>query len=268
MSEIQSTKRTDLMKVDLANIEIEEGFNVRKEMGNIEELAKSIASLGQIEPAKGYKKPGEDKYVLTDGHRRFAAAKLANELGLDGAPNILTLVPSSKNMVNRLYEMAVTGVEKKPLEPIEEANVYLKLVEAGEKVDDIALKMGKSRPHVYTRLNLLDLNEEIQEMVKQGKLSATTAVNESRKIKKGEKTEEEVLETLKDAVESKKDGKKATAKNVNGSTDKTPLNKLEEAIRILDERKLDSDEVNVLKAVVEKLKKKKSTAEDIANLFN
>ena len=76
------TQRTDLMLVDPANIIVEEGFNHRSEnnYGNIEELALNIVANGVLDPPIGFKVRGEDKYIMTEGHRRLRAIKLAQHL--------------------------------------------------------------------------------------------------------------------------------------------------------------------------------------------
>lgn len=77
--DIAETKKNDLLKVDPRNIVIEEGFNEREEYGDIEGLCQSIIEVGQLEAVKGYKMRGEEKYVLTDGHRRFRAIMMAKD---------------------------------------------------------------------------------------------------------------------------------------------------------------------------------------------
>ena len=71
------TKRTDIMLVDPRNLVIEEGFNKRSDYGDIPALALSIVQFGMIEAVKAHKVRGEEKYIVTDGHRRQAALMLA-----------------------------------------------------------------------------------------------------------------------------------------------------------------------------------------------
>lgn len=62
-----ASKRTDLLWVDPVNLTVQEGFNVRYDYGDIDELAKSIIENGVKVPVRGVKDRGTDNYILTDG---------------------------------------------------------------------------------------------------------------------------------------------------------------------------------------------------------
>lgn len=258
---IFETKKTGLMMIDPRNIEVEKDFNARVDYGNLQELADSIKNLGQLEPARGYKKYGTNKYILTDGHRRLAAIKLANEQGAK-IPYVL-LIHGSRNPVERLYEMAITGLGKKPLEPIEEASVYAKLREAGEKVEEIAVKSGKSLPHIYTRIQLLDLDQEVQDMISKGDVSPTTALHIFRQCNSNAET----TSKIKALVKSSKTGKKITNKNVSGIFGKTTIQKLEETLRMLVNESTNNKRVSLLSSLLVKLRNSKSTANELSEIF-
>jgi ParB family chromosome partitioning protein len=131
-TDVLVTKRTDIMLVDPRNITVEEGFNVRKDMGDLEGLAHSVVTDGVIVPIEGYKVRSEDRYVLTDGHRRLAAVKLALKFHAEGKAGfedvskiqLIRLIPSSANIKDRLYIMAITGEKKKDLTDLEKAEMY------------------------------------------------------------------------------------------------------------------------------------------------
>lgn len=57
--EIANTRRSDLFLIDHRNVLIEEGFNCREDYGDIEALAQSIITNGQLEPILVFKKRGE-----------------------------------------------------------------------------------------------------------------------------------------------------------------------------------------------------------------
>ncbi len=258
---ILDTKRGSLMLIDPNNIIVEKNFNEREDYGNLQELADSIKRLGQLEPARGYKKHGEEKFILTDGHRRLAAIKLAIKQG--AKIPYLALVHGSKNPVDRLYEMAITGLGKKPLEPMEEARIYSRLKNAGEKVEEIAIKSGKSLPHIYSRIQLLDLDSEIQTMISKNEVSPTTALHVIRQYP----DRKEAYNKIKTIVRASKTGKKITNKNVSGVFGKTTIQKLEETLRILSSEVVNNKRVSLLNSMVVVLRNSKSTANDVAELF-
>lgn len=80
-TEILKTKKTDILSVDPRIIDVEDGFNVRQDMGDIEGLAHSIGQFGLQVPLKVVKVRGEERYRLIDGHRRLKAINLALTLG-------------------------------------------------------------------------------------------------------------------------------------------------------------------------------------------
>ena len=122
-TEAQKTGRTDLMLVDPKNISIEPDFNVRVDMGDIEGLAHSVVSLGVIDAIKGFKVRGEDRYIMTEGHRRLEAVLLAHRYHAEGKKCFediskierIQLVPCSSDLEDRLYIMGATGEKKKNL---------------------------------------------------------------------------------------------------------------------------------------------------------
>lgn len=262
-SEIIETKRDDLKKVDPRNIEIEAGFNKRVDYGDIESLARSVVEVGVIEPIEGFKKRGEDKYVLTDGHRRHAAVMLALKYHAEGKKGfediskieLIRLIPSSSNIKDRLYIMAITGEGKKPLTDLEKGKMYDSLIEIGlaegkkrgEVIKEICVKLGVSQATVYNVLQLNSLPEEIRTAIGKGAISGSTVTTIIRDVKDPEaqiKMVNEAIESAKeDAAKNGKATKKATAKNVKGMAAKTPIQKLQ----ALSE-KIESAELNNTRA--------------------
>lgn len=244
---IVTTKRDDLKKVDPRNIEIEPGFNKRVDYGDIESLARSVVECGVIEPIEGFKKRGEDKYILTDGHRRMAAVNLALKYHSEGKQGfediskieLIRLIPSSSDRKDRLYIMAITGEGKKPLTDLEKSEMYEALLEIAmaegkkrtEAIKEIVVRLGVSQATVYNILQLSKLPETIKTAIGKGAISGSTVTTIIRDVKDETEQVRMVTEAIENAKETavasgKAAPKKATAKNVKGMKAKTPIQKL------------------------------------------
>jgi len=139
----------------------------------LSELAAAIRSQGIIEPliVRFYNStdPGHEQYELIAGERRLRAARLA---GLEKVPALL------RDLDNRgALEMAlVENLAREDLNAVEEGRALARLhKEFGQSHDDIAARIGKSRPYVSNSIRLLELPEAVLEMVEQGKLTAGQA---------------------------------------------------------------------------------------------
>ncbi len=128
------------------------------------ELSQSIRSNGIIQPIV-VRKDGE-KYVIIAGERRYRASLLA---GLKEVPVIIKNYDDLQVKEISLIE----NLQREDLNAIEEATAIKELMEAhGLTQDEIAQKLGKSRPALANSLRLLNLTNEVKELVKSGKLSA------------------------------------------------------------------------------------------------
>ena len=137
---------------------------LKKEEG-LEELAASIKEKGVLQPLLVREiTPGF--YELVAGERRFQAAKMA---GLERVPVIVKDLTPQEALELALIE----NLQRKDLNPIEEARGYQRLIEEfGLTQEEVAQKVGKDRSTVANALRLLRLPEDIQEDVLQGRLSA------------------------------------------------------------------------------------------------
>lgn len=140
-------------------------FQPRKKFDeqSIEELAQSIREHGIIQPIVVRKKG--TKYEIVVGERRFRAAKIAK---LNEIPAIV------KEMTNeQMMEVAILeNLQREDLTPIEEAEAYQSLIEKlNFTQEDLANRLGKSRPHITNTLRLLQLPEKIRDLVNDGQLS-------------------------------------------------------------------------------------------------
>src|SRR3990172_7053002 len=107
-----------------------------------------------------------DGYVLIAGERRWRAAKRA---GMSAIPAVVREATGSSTLVEALVE----NVQRQDLSPLEEANAYRHLLENyGMTQEQVADRVGKSRPAVSNTLRLLQLPLEIQAFVDNGELSA------------------------------------------------------------------------------------------------
>jgi len=275
MEQATATKRTDLMLVDPRNLEVEAGFNVRKDYGDIRGLALSIIALGVQEPLIGFKVRGEDKFTVTDGHRRHAAIKFALEKHAAGDVHFadiskITNVPvrlASSDPIERLFTMAVTGEKKKNLTELERADMYSRLIDSimetkqvkrGDAIDEVILKVGISKPTLYNVISLNKLPEEIKEAISKNEISGSTVVTIVREVKDVEEQKRLVFEAI-DAAKATGSKKKATAANVKGLKTKSPMQRLDEVVARLQEKEVTNVRAVALIELVDMLKNKKST---------
>lgn len=130
----------------------------------LKELAASIEEVGVLQPIVVNK--GDTGYVLVAGERRWRAARSA---GLDTIPAVVREVEGDHTLVESLIE----NIQRQDLTPLEEAHAFRHLMEDyGMSQDQIAERVGKSRPAVSNTLRLLQLPGPIQVMVDSGGLTA------------------------------------------------------------------------------------------------
>ena len=129
----------------------------------IEELTASIKEHGIIQPIVVRRK--EKKFEIVAGERRLRAAKLA---GFTEVPVIVKDFDEQQMMEVAILE----NLQREDLTPIEEAEAYSSLItKLNFTQDDLAKRLGKSRPHIANLIRLLQLPEEVRELVNQGELS-------------------------------------------------------------------------------------------------
>lgn len=131
----------------------------------LHELAASIKEIGILQPPV-VRKTAENKYELIMGERRYRAAKLA---GLTSIPVIIR--QTSDNEL--LREALVENIHRSNLNSLEEAAAYNQmLTDFGFTHDELADKLGKSRPVITNTLRLLNLPPSVQKRLAAGTLSA------------------------------------------------------------------------------------------------
>ncbi|MGI6401476.1 MAG: ParB/RepB/Spo0J family partition protein [Thermoguttaceae bacterium] len=129
----------------------------------LEELKESITQHGMLQPIVVRKT--DDRYQIVAGERRFRAAQ---ELGWEKAPSILIAVDE-----RQMAELALTeNIQRRDLNPIEKAAAFRSYLDLyGGTHEELASRLALDRSTVTNLMRLLDLNEEIQEMVRKGIIS-------------------------------------------------------------------------------------------------
>jgi ParB family chromosome partitioning protein len=188
----------------------------------LNELIASIKSVGILQPPV-VRKVSEGRYELIMGERRFRAAKAA---GLTSIPVIIRQTPDNE----LLREALIENIHRSQLNPLEEGAAYAQLLsDFGCTHDELAIKLGRSRPLISNTIRLLNLPEAVQRRVAAGVLSAGHArallgLTEGADIEKlaarivaeglSVRAVEEIIATLKPTG---KGAKKAAVKGVSGA---------------------------------------------------
>ena len=129
------------------------------------DLADSIRTHGIIQPLT-VRRLSSGYYQIIAGERRWRAAKLA---GLSEVPAVIIEADDRKVMELGLIE----NLQREDLNPMEEAMGYQELMQQhGYTQEQVAKRVGKSRPAVANALRLLALPEETARLVRDGKLSS------------------------------------------------------------------------------------------------
>lgn len=130
----------------------------------LEELAASVREHGVIQPII-VRRVGL-RHQIVAGERRWRAAQLA---GRRSVPCVVREFSDADTMQVALIE----NIQRQDLNPIEEARAFQILMsELGLTQEEVALRVGKSRPAVTNALRLLGLDSQVQEWVAEGRLSA------------------------------------------------------------------------------------------------
>ncbi|MBU1112953.1 MAG: ParB/RepB/Spo0J family partition protein [Candidatus Omnitrophica bacterium] len=134
----------------------------------LEELSQSIKEKGFIQPIV-VRKVGADSYEVVAGERRYQAA---NSLGLKEIPAIIREISDKEAFVLAIVE----NLQRKDLNPLEEASAFRKLVEEFDfSLEDVAKFVSKDKTTVVNTLRLLKLPPKIKKAVEEGLLSRTQA---------------------------------------------------------------------------------------------
>ena len=137
---------------------------VRFDEGKIAEMAESIRHHGVIEPL--LVRARNSRFELIAGERRLRAARSA---GLDSVPVVVREMSDREVLEVTLIE----NLQREELSALEEAAAYTRLIEEfGATQEEVARRMGKSRPAVANTIRLLQLPPAVLEEMRAGRVSA------------------------------------------------------------------------------------------------
>lgn len=157
----------------------------------LNELAESIKNNGILQPILVRKKG--KTYEIVAGERRYQAAKIA---GLEEVPVVIREISDQE-----VFQLAlIENLQRSDLTPIEEAQGYKQLIEQnGLTQEQLGKVLSKSRSAITNTLRLLDLPNEVQDLIANGKITAGHArailavSNEEGRIKLAQKVIDEGL---------------------------------------------------------------------------
>lgn len=132
----------------------------------LQELATSIKEHGLIEPI--IVESVNDQYMIVAGERRWQASKLA------GCTTIEAVIRERSNHNGReiLLSAVIENVQREDMNPVDEAQAYFELSTTHNmSVQAISIKTGKNTKRVYDLLNVLKLEKEVQDMMRDDSLS-------------------------------------------------------------------------------------------------
>jgi ParB family transcriptional regulator, chromosome partitioning protein len=131
----------------------------------LEELAESIRQVGLLQPVV-VRTVAPGRYEIVMGERRWRAAQQA------GLSEIGAIVKQTQDD-DMLRDALIENLHRQQLDPLEEAAAYQQLLDDfGATHEELALKVGRSRPHITNTLRLLNLPPAVQKRVAAGVLTA------------------------------------------------------------------------------------------------
>ncbi len=165
---MSSSNETSAVSIDLIQTN---PYQPRRDFEDdkLEELAASIKKHGILQPVVITEIKGREDYFLVAGERRCRAAKMA---GLKEIPVVIKKIEKETMLEIALVE----NLQREDLNPVEEALAYKKLMkELGYTQEEIAQKLGKSRPAVTNSIRLLSLTEPVLKLLRRGVITAGQA---------------------------------------------------------------------------------------------
>ncbi|MDG2353130.1 MAG: ParB/RepB/Spo0J family partition protein [Acidimicrobiales bacterium] len=163
--DVLMTPESELRQVSLADIE-RNPYQPRTVFDDekLSELTISIQEVGVLQPILLREQNG--RYELIAGERRWLAARRA---GLSSIPAVVRRVQDVESFEQAIIE----NLHREDLNPIDEAVAYHRLIdEFSMTQQQVAERVGRSRPAVANALRLLHLSSDIQRLIMDGALSA------------------------------------------------------------------------------------------------
>jgi ParB family chromosome partitioning protein len=138
----------------------------RMDSASLEELAASIRAQGLMQPilVRPIGAPGEERYEIIAGERRWRAAQMA---GLNEVPTLIREIPDESALAMALIE----NIQREDLNPLEEAQGLQRLIDEFSMTHQQAADaIGRSRPAASNLLRLLQLVAPVQELLMGGEI--------------------------------------------------------------------------------------------------
>ncbi|MBE6024281.1 MAG: ParB/RepB/Spo0J family partition protein [Cellulosilyticum sp.] len=182
----------------------------------LHELSKSVLEHGIIQPLVVREKSG--KYEIVAGERRYRAARLA---GLTEIPVIIKTFSEQQTLEVALVE----NIQRQDLNPMELACAYSLLMDRFDlSQEQVADKVGKSRPSVANIMRLLKLNPYVQEKLRENEITfgharALLAIKEA-------KVQKDLTDAIVEKQLSVRDVEKQVQALTNKKEDKTKVKEL------------------------------------------
>lgn len=227
---MKETKKTPPYKKaaqkSLNKFVIEDGFNIRQDMGDLKTLAAQLKSAFEQDPysipaVRGHQ-GASGTVIVTDGHRKIAAAKIA------GIPT-LPYIPFSSDELDRTVAMASLNSGKE-LNEMEKARLIQRITSilkdrspsiSEKEICTFCMKsLGCAQSSYYNYKALLNENVsvDVQDLVAQGKVSSTVVRNLSKSVKEPAELTKTIMGLVKDAQKQVESGAKAKAPKVKPSS--------------------------------------------------
>jgi hypothetical protein len=204
-------KKTDLYRIPPEKIQEEPGFNARDYsdpdvVAQIEAFADAYGDGRYIPPLIVRIDGVTGDIFVVEGHLRRRGALLAIERGAPLAH--LDCTPFRGNDTDRVTVM-LTSAQGLPLKPLGIAESYLRLQRMGLNLSEIAKRINRTAAHVESLLLLATANSDVQSMVRNGEVAASTAIEAVRKH--GERAGAFLGKKLQEAKSQGKTSVKASA---------------------------------------------------------
>ena len=169
----------DVKKININDIHTSK-MNPRKtfDEGAIAELAASIKQHGLLQPITVRPHISTDacgNYEIVMGERRYRAWK--HNMSDPKFPMEIPCIVRDMNDEEALDAMITENLQRKDVDPIEEAFAFGQLVKTGKSIDEIALRFGKSKRFIQERIKLDNLLPELKKMVTDGNLHIGAAMH-------------------------------------------------------------------------------------------
>lgn len=237
-----------------SSLAVEPGFNPRFDMGEIEELAKSIKANGLM-TALRVRRVGTGTFKIIGGHRRKAAIDLilkSDPMYFDETGVPIVIEDSAISDIDELVRMFEDNGGK-PFLPLEEAIAYKKMRDAKMTIKQIVARVGRKHMHVQEMLTLLESDPELVEAVKTGEIGVTMAKRIATDAKGDAETQKMLIAAAKQANKTTggKKAKQAAQRAVKAKVEEARKAKAKKAGRTLKMRALSDDELKALGVKVE-----------------